>query len=198
MKTQSILPMRIAKYGYIVVSVATCILGIMLAFIHTPSTLVLGRILGVILLVFGCVKLIGYYSKDLYRLAFQYDFQFGILLAILGVIILIKPEISVGFMCAAVGICMIFESLFKSKIAFEARNFGVKSWWLTLVASILNGIAGIMLVFAHTEAIKLISVFFGISLIIDGIMNLIVAISFVKIVKNQQPDIIEVDTYREI
>jgi len=73
MRMRSTAPMRTAKIGYIAVSALLCILGIMLIVIPSFSINLLGNICGILMLLFGAVKLTGYFSKDLYRLAFQYD-----------------------------------------------------------------------------------------------------------------------------
>ena len=88
---RSVVPMKTAKIGYFVISVLFCVLGIVL--ITSPGTSVvwLGRLLGVGMIVFGAIKLVGYFSRDLFRLAFQYDLAFGILLIAIGIVTLARP-----------------------------------------------------------------------------------------------------------
>ena len=62
---------QIAKTGYVIISFAFCVLGVLLIVSPDISTLLLYRIGGIIMLLFGAVKIVGYFSKDLYRLAFQ-------------------------------------------------------------------------------------------------------------------------------
>lgn len=195
MKLRSVFPMKIAKYGYIIVSVIFCIVGIAMIILPVPSVKAIGIFCGIAMLVFGIIKLVGYYSKDLFRLAFQYDFQFGILLIILGVLTLCRPGNIIDFISISFGISMIADSLFKSKIAFDAKQFGISEWWLTLVLAILTGLSGLLLALRPSEAIQIIMALLGISLLAEGILNLSVAISLVKIVNNQKPDMIDVDYY---
>ena len=75
---------RAAKTGYIVLSLTLCALGLLLMLRPELSVALIGVIVGCVLVAFGVVKLIGYFSKDLYRLAFQFDLAFGILLLALG------------------------------------------------------------------------------------------------------------------
>ena len=89
---RSVAPMKTAKIGYIVLSVALCVLGIILIAFPGFSASLFGILCGVVLIMFGGVKLVGYFSKDLYRLAFQYDLVFGILMIALGVGMLTHPE----------------------------------------------------------------------------------------------------------
>ena len=80
-------PIRAAKISYIVTSVAFCVLGVLLIVLRNWSVSFIGVVTGIMLIAFGIVKLLGYFSKDLYRLAFQFDLAFGILLIALGGII---------------------------------------------------------------------------------------------------------------
>ena len=79
MKMRSVTPMRIAKIGYIVMSVLFCAAGIL--FIAAPelSVSIIGVCIGVAMILFGIVKLIGYFSKDLFRLAFQFDLELSLI-----------------------------------------------------------------------------------------------------------------------
>ena len=133
MKMRSIAPMKIAKIGYIVMSAIFCVIGALLVWMPEPSIIAFGRILGIAMIVFGVVKLIGYFSKDLYRLAFQYDLQFGILMVILGAVVLAKPESLIDLMMIALGVAVIADALFRLRVAIDAKNFGIGAWWLIVV-----------------------------------------------------------------
>ena len=179
MKTRSTLPMQVAKYGYIAISIVFCLAGLALIIFPAPSAHTIAICLGVAMLIFGAVKLVGYFSRDLYRLAFQYDLQFGILLIIMGIIVLVKPDNMLNFL----------------SIALDAKKFGIRQWWLTMGMAIITGVAGLLLAFRPSEAIEVITILLGICLLSDGILNLSVAFSLVKIVKHQQPDVIDVEYY---
>lgn len=70
---RSVTPMHIAKIGYIVLSVVFCIVGVLFVAWSDIGTQVLSRALGIAMIVFGGIKIVGYFSKDLFRLAFQFD-----------------------------------------------------------------------------------------------------------------------------
>ena len=195
MKPRSTLPMQVAKYGYIAISIVFCLAGLALIVFPAPSAHTIAICLGIAMLIFGAVKLVGYFSRDLYRLAFQYDLQFGILLIIMGIIVLVKPDNMLNFLSIALGICTLVDCLFKTKIALDAKKFGIRQWWLTMGMAIITGVAGLLLAFRPSEAIEVITILLGICLLSDGILNLSVAFSLVKIVKHQQPDVIDVEYY---
>lgn len=195
MKMRSALPMKVAKYGYIFVSVCFCLVGIRILLMPTPEIATIGMIFGIAMLTFGIIKLVGYFSRDLFRLAFQDDLQFGILLIILGLITLAKRENIVSFLCVAYGISMIADGLFRAKTALEAKRFGIHSWWLTMALSILTGLIGIMILAWPQTAVAMAQTLLGLSLILEGGLSLSVAISMVKIIDHQKPDVIDAEYY---
>lgn len=192
-KTRSVIPMWIAKTGYIVMSAVFCAVGL-LCVIHPDSSVgLLGRMLGVAMLVFGCIKLIGYFSGDLFRLAFQYDLEFGILLIILGLIVLVKSENVMNFVSIALGIAILADGLFKVQISMDSKRFGIRTWWLVLAFAVLTVFAGLLLVFRPVESTRILTILLGISLLAEGILNLCVVVSTVKIVRHQRPDSVEIE-----
>lgn len=193
MKVRSVLPMRIAKIGYIVISVVLFSLGILFITLPNVSMQLIGKVIGTAMIIFGCIKLIGYFSKDLFRLAFQYDLQFGILIFVIGLVVLLKPSDVINLLFMAMGIALLADSLFKIQIAFDSRSFGIKNWWGTLALAIISGIIAMVLVFKPSESVRILTVLLGIALIAEGILNLFVAVTTVKIIKHQHPDFIEED-----
>ena len=191
MKMRSIMPMKIAKSGYVIMSLAFCLIGILFMTRPQASAILIGRAL-----VFGIIKLIGYFSKDLFRLAFQYDLEIGILLLLLGVIAVTETIDVMNFIFIAVGVAILVDALFKARIAFDSKAFGISTWWTILTLAIATGLIGLALVFRPWESASLLTVLLGVALFAEGILNLCVAVCTVKIIKNQYPDVIDT-SYKE-
>ena len=145
MDMRSVAPMKTAKIGYIVMSVLFCVLGVVLLFTPGVSALWIGRLLGIGLILFGAIKLVGYFSRDLFRLAFQYDLAFGLLLMVLGIVTLSHPGDALSFLCVMFGIPVLADGLFKIQIAMDSRQFGIRNWWLVLVLAALTCVVGVVL-----------------------------------------------------
>ena len=195
MKTRCTIPMWVAKAGYIVMSLVFCGAGVL--FIARPelSAVVISRALGAAMILFGVIKLVGYFSKDLFRLAFQYDLSFGLLLMALGALVLARPGEVLDFLFISLGIAILTDGLFKVQIAMDSRQFGISTWWLTLLLAIITGVVGALLVFRPWDSARLLTALLGASLLAEGILNLCVAVSTVKIVAHQRPDVIEVTSF---
>ena len=146
------------------------------------------------MLLFGFIKMIGYFSKDLYRLAFQYDFAFGILIMALGIIMIARANVMMSIICIILGIYVLADALLKVQIAIEAKAFGISKWWLILAVAILTGVVGFLLVLRPSESAQVLMVLLGLSLIAEGLLNLITILTAVKIIRRQRPEIIDTDT----
>lgn len=197
MKMRSVAPMKVAKIGYIIMSVIFCAMGILFMIYPEPAMGIMGRVLGIAMILFGCIKLVGYFSRDLFRLAFQYDLEFGILLIALGLIVLVRSANVMNFIFIAMGIAILTDGLFKVQIALDSRKFGIRTWWMILLLAVLTGLVGLLLVFRPGESGRVLTIMLGISLLAEGVLNLCVVISTVKIIRHQQPDAVECD-FKEI
>ena len=195
MKNRCTVPMWVAKAGYIVMSLVFCGAGVL--FIAKPelSAVAISRALGAAMILFGLIKLVGYFSKDLFRLAFQYDLGFGLLLIALGILVLAKPAGVLDFIFIALGIAILTDGLFKVQIAVDSKRFGIPTWWLTLILAMVTGVVGLALVFRPWDSARLLTTLLGAALLAEGILNLCVAVSTVKIVDHQRPDVIEVTSF---
>lgn len=195
MRMRSVAPMRAAKAGYLILSTALCALGIVLIVLPDLSAKVIGLLCGILLLLFGCIRLVGYFSKDLYRLAFQYDLVFGILSIVLGIAILIRPESLMTFVCIALGLSILTDGLFKIQIAWQAKNFGIRNWWLILSCAIWASLCGVVLMFRPGAGSNVLMILMGITFLSEGILNFCTMLTAVKIVRYQMPDVIDVDDF---
>lgn len=189
---RSVKSMKTAKIGYIVSSLLFCALGILLIFFPDLLVPVIGRVVGLLLFLFGVVKIIGYFSKDLYRLAFQYDLALGILLIALGLITIFKTENVMVFISIVLGIYVLADGLLKIQIALDSRFFGIRQWWIIFLVAIMTGIIGCALVIRPLKGAEILVILAGCCLLSEGILNLITVLIAVRIIHHQRPDHVDV------
>ena len=75
--------LKLAKNGYIIMSVLFMVLGACLIIWPDCSMAVFCTAVGIMLIVYGLIKILGYFSRDIYCLAFQFDLAFGVLLSLI-------------------------------------------------------------------------------------------------------------------
>ncbi|MDE5722077.1 MAG: DUF308 domain-containing protein [Clostridia bacterium] len=185
---RSVIPIKTAKIINILTSVCLCVFGIIIIAMPDISEKVIGITVGILLIISGVFKLGGYFSKDLFRLAFQYDLQLGIALIVFGIGVLVKTQEIINFVCIVFGISIFVDGLFKASIAFDAKKFGIKRWYVILTVALVGCVAGALLIFFPSESLRALIILLGVSLIWEGILNAVVILNTVKIVKHQMPD----------
>ena len=185
--------MKAAKIGYIALSALLCALGAALMAFPDFSTILLCRISGGFMIVFGLVKITGYCSRDLYRLAFQFDLAFGILLIALGALLVLRANAMVSLVCAILGICVLADALFKIQISIDSKAFGIRSWRLILTLAILTGAAGFALLLRPWESARAVMLLLGVSLLAEGLLNLVTILTAVQLIRGRMPKTAEAE-----
>lgn len=176
---------QIAKGGYILSSLAFCVAGILLLLHPEVSASVLCKVMGVLLLVCGVIKIWGYLSKDLYRLAFQFDLAFGILAVAIGLLMLLRSNTVIRFLNFVIGIVILTDGLFKIQTSIDAKRFGLAKWWMIALIAVVTSILGQLIVLDPFQNSGVLGtmMLLGCTLLMEGLLNLCVAVYTVKILK---------------
>ncbi|MDE6129172.1 MAG: DUF308 domain-containing protein [Lachnospiraceae bacterium] len=171
---------RIAKIGYILISAVFCMVGVFLMFYRKVSAVTLANACGGLFLVCGAVKLMGYFSKDMYQLAFQFDFAMGLFVVVIGLLMLIKDSGSPHHFEQLFGILVLADGLLKLQTAVDAKRFGIRLWWMIGGLALLASILGVLLIFYPAVREENMVMAAGSAFILDGALNLSVAVCAVK------------------
>lgn len=150
------------------------------------------KIIGVFLIAHGILRLAGYFSKDIFQLAFEFDLGLGIISAILGILLIFKSATFIGVIAPCIGIFMIADAALRIQTSISAKRFGITNWWVILIIAIIVAVVGVMLLFVPLKTVAVITRLVGLCLCFDGIMNLVVVQSTVHTIKREK-DIIDID-----
>lgn len=180
---------RMARNGYILLSVIFYIMGTVYVVVSSIPPLTLCIIGGIILIIYGIVKILGYFSDDKYCLAFQYDLACGLLLIALGIIILTCNMRVYQHLSSGLGMLILLDALLKMQMSKDARKFGLEKWNWILICSIIAGALGVLIIvkpFPGAGASRIIG---GIGLLAEGFMNHLMVMETISITKgNSLPD----------
>jgi len=171
--------LKIVKNMYIVMDVCLIIVGLLILFSPIKAINVLCRIFGVVLVLLGAVKILGYFTKDIFQLAFQFDFALGIISVILGAVLIFRTSYMVEILSVCVGIVILIDGALKLQTAVDARKFGIEKWWLILIIALLVSIVGIILMVTPFAAQTVAAWVIGINLVLDGVLNICVVDSVI-------------------
>lgn len=108
-------------------------------------------LIGGCFVVLGGARVLGYFSNDLYRLAFQYDLGLGSFCVILGVLLIISPDNVQPALPYIIGVYVLIDTLLKLQTAFDAKAFGMKHWWGLLLSSAVLTVCSIALLVIQAQ-----------------------------------------------
>ena len=168
------------KNAYSILAVVLVILGILLFCMPWMAVEFLYKICGVVMMIFGIVKFVGYFTKDLFQLAFQFDFAMGGISVIIGGMLLFKTMKSVEFTAVVIGIFMLMDALLRIQTTLDAKKIGMERWKDLLLISIIAAVIGILLLLMPGRATKWMIRLIGLNLCIDGVLNLVIVQSTVE------------------
>lgn len=164
----------------------TIITGIVLLLVPELSGKVLGIIVGIIFLIEGINSIYKYFHREGAKL-YNLNLVFGVIYAVLGVVIILVPSSVVEFITICLGIYMIVNGASKVNYALWLKRGNEDSWLITLATGILVAIVGVLVIFNPFASLTLTKLA-GAFLIITGILDFMDTILF----KNRSKEIMEI------
>ena len=174
------------KWAYVLVSVFFIVIGVLLILNPETSMMMLCRVLGIGAIVFGILRVIGYFLRELDGVALRYDFASGVFAVIAGAMVIWRAAEVANIMAVVIGLFILVDCVFKLQVALDSKRMGASSWWVTLLFTCICMVLGCLLIFDTFKGQQVISIMMGVSLVADGLQNLctvIYAAIFVKEVK---------------
>lgn len=164
----------------------TIIMGIVLLLLPNATNKVVGIIVGIIFLIEGINSVYKYFHREGAKL-YNLNLIFGVLYALLGVVIILYPFTVVEFVTVCLGIYMIINGSSKVNYALWLKKGNEESWLITLATGILIAIVGILVIFNPFASLTLTKLA-GAFLIITGILDFMDTILF----RNRSKEIMEI------
>lgn len=170
----------------ILTALFTIIMGIVLLLLPNATNKVVGIIVGIIFLIEGINSVYKYFHREGAKL-YNLNLVFGVLYALLGVVIILYPFTVVEFVTVCLGIYMIINGASKVNYALWLKKGNEESWLITLATGILIAIVGVLVIFNPFASLTLTKLA-GAFLIITGILDFMDTILF----KNRSKEIMEI------
>lgn len=153
----------------IFVSILFLILGSVLVFSPSMSSMVIAYVVGMILIANGIASLL-YISPKMVL----YDSTIvGIISLILGIVILINPDIFTTIIPILLGIWFIIVGVIKYRLSIIFNEIGIKGWGATVATSILIIFSGIFLILCPKIGNISLVVTLGTFIIVYSLSNIV-------------------------
>ena len=164
------------KNMYSILTICLILVGAVLLIAPGIALDVVCIIFGIYMIIYGAVKIMGYFAKD----AYQFDLALGIVIAIVGIVFVCRTARVVQLLSTCIGIVMLVDATFKIQTSIDSKRFGISRWWLMLILAVIVAAIGILLILMPGETTRLMVRLIGLNLCMDGILNLVIVIDTVK------------------
>lgn len=174
-----------AKIMHLCSAVIFFVAGLLLALVpdFEDSGIFRNIVVGVASIVIGATGIYGYFSNDMYRLAFQQDFALGIFNVLFGILLIINPVQLSVLLPTAVSILTLLDGGNKSQMALEGKNFGISKWYWVLISAVLEIVAGLVLILLAYHELD-VRAWMGVAMGLVGVTNFWTTMYTVRVRKN--------------
>lgn len=180
------------KANYTISAGLCTLLGLVLLIWPGTTMRIVCTLLGGMLLIYGLVQMILYLINKERTMLSQGMMVFGIVLAVIGIWILTRPEMIIMAVPVIVGVLIVIHGVHNVVQAIALKKDSYDRWWLAFLFGALTVVLGGILVYNPFEVAETVVRFIGIFLIYDGVSDIWI-LSRVFKVKRDKEKIIDVD-----
>ena len=149
----------------------SCPAGTVLRFSRGEEELRAGRV-GALLVVSGLVALIMYFTNQERALIGGALVVIGIIIGVIGIWIILHPEVLVGLAPKIIGLILIFSGLTGIGETVTLIRLDYDFWWLTLLLTSITIAVGVVLFVRPMEVASLFARIVGLTFLYDGITSI--------------------------
>ena len=168
----------------IVFSLLFIVTGVFLLLKPETAINIVCYVLGVILVLWGVVSIIQFFSDKSSDNYLSISFIFGAFVFIFGIIILIKPSIIASIVPLLLGVWMVINGV--TKLSYSLSVYKVSKNIFSIIGALLIVIFGVTLIFNPFEGAKALTQIIGIALIVYSLLDLAESISISISLKSKE------------
>ena len=174
------------KVNYSLSAVICVILGIVLLVWPGQSTQVVCMVLGIVLGGFGLIQIILYLATKEKTMASHSMMMLGVVLAVIGGWIVLKPETIIKAVPMIVGILIVIHGFHNAVQAIDLKKMQYDNWWVALLLSLLTVALGVVLICNPFTIVDTVVRIIGAFLVYDGLSDMWILSRVFKTKKNRE------------
>jgi uncharacterized membrane protein HdeD (DUF308 family) len=173
------------KVNYSLSAVICVILGIVLLVWPGQSTQVVCMVLGIVLGGFGLIQIILYLATKEKTMVSHSMMMLGVVLAVIGGWIVLKPETIIKAVPMIVGILIVIHGFHNAVQAIDLKKMQYDNWWVALLLSLLTVALGVVLICNPFTIVDTVVRIIGAFLVYDGLSDMWILSRVFKTKKNR-------------
>ena len=174
------------KVNYSLSAVICVILGIVLLVWPGQSTQAVCMVLGIVLGGFGLIQIILYLATKEKTMVSHSMMMLGVVLAVIGGWIVLKPETIIKAVPMIVGILIVIHGFHNAVQAIDLKKMQYDNWWVALLLSLLTVALGVVLICNPFTIVDTVVRIIGAFLVYDGLSDMWILSRVFKTKKNRE------------
>lgn len=174
------------KVNYSLSAVICVILGIVLLVWPGQTTQVVCMVLGIVLGGFGLIQIILYLATREKTMVSHSMMMLGVVLAVIGGWIVLKPETIIKAVPMIVGILIVIHGFHNAVQAIDLKKMQYDNWWVALLLSLLTVALGVVLICNPFTIVDTVVRIIGAFLVYDGLSDMWILSRVFKTKKNRE------------
>jgi len=161
------------KLEIILLNVAIILIGVLMVVFPEQSQTIICRVVGILLCAWGLFLMISYFARSKLEVLGSFALVQGVALAGFGVYILLKPEFLAAVLTIVLAIILLAGGAMKLQYAMDFMRLKLTAWWTELIGAVCMIVLGIVAIADPFKAATTLMIFLGISLLLDGVWDLV-------------------------
>ncbi|MEA5059417.1 MAG: hypothetical protein EOM66_00575 [Clostridia bacterium] len=151
------------------------ILGVAMVAWPETARLVICYAVGILLILYGLGRVLSQWNS-LGFLSLGNGYLMGLVYLLLGVLLLISADVVLAIFGTVLGLVIVADSIIKLQISYQLKGSNMGSSRRNAICALVTLTLGLLMLFSPFKAVNAMTIFIGISLLVDGIINFIIAL----------------------
>lgn len=183
---------------FVMASIAYIVLGIFMVVKSQAVANGLNDVFGVVMLIYGVINIIAFFmNKDADENLFM-ELATGVIAVGLGIFALVAQTLMQQILFYVIGGVLVIDAIVNIKRALNLRAMGFSRWNFFLITAAIGLLLGVLCIVFYGIMPQSIVIFFGISLIYEGVSGLITILIDSRIRKKTIQDLARAELDRPV
>ena len=183
---------------FVMASIAYIVLGIFMVVKSQAVANGLNDVFGVVMLIYGVINIIAFFmNKDADENLFM-ELATGVIAVGLGIFALVAQTLMQQILFYVIGGVLVIDAIVNIKRALNLRAMGFSRWNFFLITAAIGLLLGVLCIVFYGIMPQSIVIFFGISLIYEGVSGLITILIDSRIRKKTIQDLARAERDRPV
>ena len=188
-RRQIIMENKVKRDVY-VFAIAFIVMGLVMIFFPQFTLEMLCYLIAAVLGILGIFNLIVYFTRDIIKDVYRYDFVIGVMMILLAIIFIAKSELMIDLIPVIMGVIVFWNGVTKLQRSIDLFRTGYSGWIFVLIISLMSIALGVFIILQPDFIAQAVMIIIGISLVFGGVSDIISLILLgkrVKEIKDRMP-----------